>query len=718
MTDTLEHLSAIKRNGKKVDFDRTKVAIAIKKGFDSVNSLEKGKQKYTEQDIQKVSHAVLNRISNEYQNTNRIKIEIIQDFIEAELKKNYSDVYVSFSEYRERRSRSRAMFFDEKKTHQFLKAVEALGFKVANLDEADLPKSPIHTLVEYGKTVSKSFVKAYVLKAKYTDAVEKGDIYIHNLDSYTSGTTTSCQIDLTRLYKNGFETGNGFIRSPQSISTYASLVPVVLELNQQEQHGEQSIASFDYDMASGVFKTFLRSFEIRLSSLLEFSGLEPFLKTERVMREIEKQGTILFPIETIYELTKNSKQAQTILKQCYREALSDTSEKTAQAMESFLYNCNTLIRNGGNLIASTINFGTDISPEGRLVTESFLNAYQKGLGHGEKPTYPIVVFKVKEGINYSKADPNYDLLEKAYQVVASGLDLRFSFLDSTFNKAYLQGANPNYETAYTGIAERIAEDNADTTLEVIPGRGNITKTTLNLPRLGLEFGVGRERENSDLEGFFNALEEHLDFIRDQILERFEIQCSRPVEQFPFLLGQGVWTDGDKAKSGDRLRKFWKHGTLSIGFVGLSECLKALTGKNHGDNEETDQLGIKIISFMREKTNQYSEENNLNFVCYGTNDIAVRTEFTELDKAIYGKVKGVTDHIYTESFWINKSINHIQKIKKEAPYHELTNGGHITIVEEKSNSAANVEKIVMLMKEANIGYGKIVCPLNFFANENN
>ncbi len=716
MVETFEHLFAIKRNGKKVDFDRTKVAIAIKKGFDSVNFPENGKMKYSTQDIQKVSQAVLNRIAKEYQNMNRIKIETIQDFIEAELKKNYPDVYTSFSEYRERRARSRAMFFDEKKTHQFLKVVEGLGFKASNLDESELPKSPVHMLVEYGKTVSESFVKSYVLRSKYTESVEKGDVYIHDLDSYASGTTTSCQIDLSRLYKNGFETGNGFIRSPKSISTYASLIPVVLGLNQQDQHGEQSIAAFDYDMAGGVLKTFLKSFETHLSSLLEFSGLEPFFKTERVMREVEKQGTIDFPIENIYELTKDSKQAQNILNQCYRIAMGDTCKKTAQAMESFLYNCNTLIRNGGTLIASTINLGTDISPEGRMVTEAFLNAYQKGLGHGEKPTYPVVIFKVKGGINYLKDDPNHDLLRKAYEVVASGLDVRFSFLDSTFNKEYLQGDNPDYETAYTGLSERTAEDNTDTTLEIVPGRGNISKTTLNLPRLGLKYGINKERETADLEGFFNALEEKLDFIRDQMLERFEIQCSRPCEQFSFLVGQGVWTDGEKTKSGDRLRKLWKHGTLSIGFVGLAECLKALMGKTHGESEEADLLGRKVIAFIREKTDQYSEENNLNFVCFGTNDESIRTNFTELDKAIYGKVKGVTDHVYTESFWVNKGINNIQKIKKEAPYHQLSNGGHITIVEEKSNSVLNVEKNVMLMKESNLGYGKIICPLNLSLEE--
>lgn len=717
MTDVFERLAVMKRNGKKVDFDRTKVAIAIKKGFDSVNVIENGKLKYSTQDIQKVSQAVLNRIEKEFSDATRIKIETIQDFIEAELKKNYSDVYVSFSEYRERRARSRTMFFDEKKTHQFLKVVEGLGLKSSNVEEMNIVKSPIHMMVEYGNTLSESFVKAYLLKAKYTELMERGDIFIHDLNFYAVGTTTSCQIALMRLYKNGFETGSGFIRPPRSISTYAALAPVVLSLNQQDQHGEQSFCAFDYDMASGVLRTFHRSFETKLSSLLRFSGLEPFFKTERVMRELEKQGTIDFPIENLFDLTKESTSAQQILRQCYQEAMEDTKQKTIQAMESFLYNCNTLIRNGGQLIQTTINLGTDISPEGRMVTKSFLSVYQKGLGHGEKPIYPTVIFKVREGTNYFSENPNHDLLKMAYEVAARGLDLRFSFLDSTFNRAYLQGDNSDYEVAYTGIGERTLDDNTDTTLEVVPGRGTISKTTLNLPRFGLKYGIDKDRECADLEGFFSALEETLDLIRDQLLDRFEIQCSRPCEQFPFLLGQGVWTDGEKAKSGDRLRKYWKHGILSIGFVGLSECLKALTGKTHGESEEADLLGQKIISFLQSKTTQYSEETNLNFVCFGTNDSSIRTKFTELDKAIYGKIKGVTDHVYTESFWVNKSLTNLQKIKKEAPYHALTIGGHLTVVEEKSNQASIVEKNVIAMKESNIGYGRIICPLHLLEEEN-
>ena len=732
MTDTVEEvkeLIVVKRNGKKVEFDGSKIALAIKKGFDSIVSSdqeEKGERKYNEKDIQKVYQAVLNRIDKEYRDAGKIKIEEIQDMIEEELeKKGYEDVYRSFSEYRDRRNQSRQNFADDKKMHKFLKSLENLGLKSANEEDAKRENanidgnSPMGTMLQYGATVSKEFAKAYLMKPKYAESHDSGEIHIHDMDFFAMGTTTCCQIDLARLFKNGFDTGHGYIRPPQDISTYGSLAAIAIQANQNDQHGGQSVPAFDYYMAPGVLKTFKKQFKQAIYDSLDLEGFLPFVNMDKIAKEIDKLESIEFHHQIFYPFAKGSAEIEKIIEMGYDKAIQKTNRATQQAMEAFIHNLNTMhSRAGAQVPFSSVNLGTDTSPEGRMVTRNFLEATEAGLGRGETPIFPVSIFKIKEGVNYNPEDPNYDLFKLACKVSAKRLFPNFAFVDAPFNLQFYKPGDVNTEIAYMGCRTRVISDVTDPNHQVVTGRGNLSWTTINLPRLGIKHGIClKERDKADMKGFYQELEELMDMVKDQLLERFEIQCNKHNYNFPFLLGQGVWNDGEKLKPTDRLRKVWKHGSLSIGFIGLAECLKALIGKHQGESEEAQKLGLEIIGFMRKKCDEYAEKYNLNFACLATPAEGLSGRFTNIDKAIYGKIKGVTDReYYTNSFHVpvyyNTSITH--KIKTEAPYHELTNGGHISYIELDGDAAQNVEafeKIIRLMKESGIGYGAINHPVD-------
>ena len=373
-------------------------------------------------------------------------------------------------------------------------------------------------------------------------------------------------------------------------------------------------------------------------------------------------------------------------------------------------------RAGAQVPFSSINFGTDTSPEGRMVMKNYLLSVDAGLGKNETPIFPISIFKVKEGINYNPGDPNYDLFKLSCKVSAKRLFPNFSFMDSPYNKAYYKG-DYNTEVCYMGCRTRVIGNVADPSKAVTPGRGNLSFTSINLPRLGIKHGIVNGDAKADMKGFFDELGNLMDDVKDQLLERFEIQCSKRIYNFPFLLEQGVWLDSEKLKPNDRLRKVLKHGTLSIGFIGLAECLKALTGKHHGESDEAEKLGIKIVKFMREKCDEYSKKYNLNFTCLATPAEGLSGRFVNIDKAIYGRIKGVTDRdYYTNSFHVPVyyNISIVNKIKKEAPYHELTNAGHISYIELDGDTTKNLdafEKIIRLMKENNMGYAAINHPVD-------
>ena len=682
-------LKVVKRNGKKVDFDGSKIAVAIKKGFDSLIR-EDEEPKYNERDIQKVYQHVMKTIDKEYKDAEKIKIEQIQDLIEASLQKlKYDDVYKSFSEYRERRTASRQLFADEKKMHKFLKSLEGLGLKSASEEDAKRENANIDgnsamgTMLQYGSTVSKEFAKAYLMKKKFADAHDNGDIHIHDMDFLAMGTTTCMQIDLNKLFKNGFSTGHGHLRSPKDIMSYGALAAIAIQSNQNDQHGGQSIPAFDFYMAPGVLKTFKKQFKQAVYELLDFSDFINFVNMDKIEKEIDKLESIEFDINVFESFFKGSEEVRKIFTKAYEIALAKTDRQTYQAMEAFVHNLNTMhSRAGAQVPFSSINFGTDISPEGRMVTRNYLLSVDAGLGKNETPIFPISIFKVKEGVNYNKEDPNYDLFKLSCKVSAKRLFPNFSFLDSSFNKPYYKEGDFTTEVCYMGCRTRVIGNVADPNKEITPGRGNLSFTSINLPRLGIKHGIVTN-EKTDMKGFYEELGNLMDLVKDQLLERFEIQCNKRIYNFPFLLEQGVWLDSEKLKPEDRLRKVLKHGTLSIGFIGLAECLKALIGEHHGESDKAQKLGLEIIGFMRKKCDEYSQEYKLNFTCLATPAEGLSGRFVNIDKAIYGKIKGVTDReYYTNSFHIPVyyNISIVDKLKKEGKYHKLTNAGHISYIE--------------------------------------
>ena len=731
MHDTMEAVSTltvVKRNGKKVDFDGSKIAIAIKKGFDNVkiSNGDDVENVYNEKDIQKVYKEVIARIEKEYKDQDKIKIEQIQDLIEESLvKKGYEDVYKAFSEYRERRSQSRQLFSDEKKIHKFLKTIEGLGLKSANEDNNKRENANVDgdtamgTMLQYGSTMSKEFAQTYLMKPRFTEAHSDGSIHIHDMDFLAMGTTTCMQIELDKLFKNGFSTGHGYLRPPKDIISYSALAAIAIQSNQNDQHGGQSIPAFDYYMAPGVLRTFKKQFKQHIYDLLDFGDLLDFINMDRVARDIDKLNSIELDITKFDGYYKNSDMIKRIFDKAYERSLQKTNRLTHQAMEAFIHNLNTMhSRAGAQVPFSSINFGTDRSAEGRMVIENVLLAVEEGLGKGETAIFPISIFKVKEGVNFNKEDKNYDLFKLACRVSAKRLFPNFSFIDAPFNLEFYNSEDFRTEVGYMGCRTRVMSDVTDLNNQTTGGRGNLSFTSINLPRIGIKHGIClKERDTADMESFYQEVSDTMDLVRDQLLERFELQCSRRNYNFPFLIQQGLWANGDKLGPNDRLRRILKHGSLTFGFIGLAETLKALIGKHHGESEEAQKLGLEIIGFMRKKCDEYSQEYNLNFTLIATPAEGLSGRFINIDKAIYGKIKGITDRdYYTNSFHVpvHYNISIKNKIEKEAPYHSLTNGGHISYIELDGDTVNNVEafeSVIRMMKEAGVGYGAINHPLD-------
>lgn len=712
-TINTSRIIVVKRDGKKVEFNKAKIAVAIKKGFDSVKN-EGGENQYTEKDINKVLNKVLTQI--EKLNPERLKIEEIQDMIEASLKEEkYIDVYESFSNYRERRNQSRKLFFDEKKQHKFLKAIENLGMSTLTHEEEINSgiSTSMGTMLSYGQTVSNEFSKAYLIKRKYVDLHESGEFYIHDLDYYPMGTTTSCHIDLQKLFQDGFSTGYGYMREPNSIMTYSTLTSIVIQANQNDQHGGQSIPSLDYYFAPGVVKTFKKEFKQTVYDFLDYTDFGIFAAVNGMEREIEKITTIKFDISIFDAYCRESEQLKRLFRIAYSKALQKTEKIVYQAMEAFIYNLNTMrSRAGAVLPNSTVNLGTDTTPEGRMVTKNFLMALEAGIGKDEKPMYPTTIFKVKENINYEPKSPNYDLFKLACRVDSEKQLINFSFLDTKYNRHGYDENDKDSEVAYMGNSIRVYENIVDKSKSTSVGRGNLSSITINLPRLGLKYGI-LKNEKVNMKDFFEDLDERMEKAKELLLERYEFQADKRVYNFPFLIGQGNWMDSEKLKPADRLRRVNKHGTLAIGFVGLAECLKALTGKHHGESQESQKLGLKIIEHMRQKIDDFTEKTNLNFVLYETHENDVIEYLMSVDKSIFGKFKGVTDaEKYTIGFALPKDYNISIKdqLEIESRYHQLTNGGHITTIDLGIKAQGNpdaFEKAVKLMKEFEIGYGKLI-----------
>lgn len=715
----MENIRILKRDHQQDTFKGEKIAVAIKKGFDSVENSQ-----YTGDDVNHVYMAVLESLKNDSKNhaleingANFISIEFIQDLIERELlRQNYMDVYESFSSYRKRRNESRSIFIS--KQHKFLKAIEKLNQKEA-IDEDSKREnanvdgnSPMGMMLQFGSTVSKEYAKAYLMDETFYHAHDSGRIHIHDMDFLPMGTTTCQQINLEKLFENGFSTGHGHLRKPKHIMSYAALAAIAIQSNQNDQHGGQSIPAFDYYMAPGVLHTFKRQFQ---QTLFDFLELLDKVDTN-LIDKIYEFDSMKLSRKDFMKLTDKD-DILDIMEKAYDKALVLTNRQTFQSMEAFIHNLNTMhSRAGAQVPFSSINFGTDTSAEGRMVTKNYLLALEDGLGKGETPIFPISIFKVKEGINYFEDDPNYDLFKLAIKTSAKRLFPNFSFLDADFNLQYYKEGRYETECTYMGCRTRVMADVTDPKDEVVTGRGNLSFTSINLVRLGIKHGI-LNHDTPQMEAFYEELENLMELVKDQLLERFEIQCGQSVSNFKFLLGQGVWKNSETLKPGENLRRVLKHGSLSFGFIGLAECLKALIGSHHAESDEARELGYEIVKFMRDKADAYAKEYTLNFTLIATPAEGLSGRFVGIDRSIYGKIEGVTDRdYYTNSFHVPvyHDISIKGKLEIEGPYHKLTNAGHITYVELDGDTTKNLdsfESVIRMMRENNIGYGAINHPVD-------
>jgi len=548
-----------------------------------------------------------------------------------------------------------------------------------------------------------------------------GDIHIHDQDFYML-TETCCQIDLLKLFKGGFCTGHGFLREPNDITSYAALACIAIQANQNEMHGGQSIPNFDYCMAPGVQKTFRKLYAKELSRYLKAAhGMDP----DRFKAVYEAARAALgdisignadeygkgIAVHLINELDLSADEAEKAHRFAVQCALDDTDRRTYQAMEALVHNLNTMnSRAGAQVPFSSVNYGTDTSPEGRMAIRNLLLATEAGLGNGETPIFPVQIFKVKEGVNYNPGDPNYDLFRLAMQVSAKRLFPNFSFLDAPFNLQYYKPGDYDTEVAYMGCRTRVIGNVYDRSRETTCGRGNLSFTSINLPRIGIE-------AKGDMDRFYRLLDDRIDLVIRQLLHRFKIQCSKKVYNYPFLMGQGVWIDSEKLGPEDSVAEVLKHGTLSVGFIGLAECLTALTGRHHGESDESQKLGLEIVGHMRRRLDEESQTRGLNFTLLATPAEGLSGRFVRMDRRKYGFIKGVTDReYYTNSFHIPVyyPIKAYRKIALEAPYHALCNAGHISYVELDGDTSRNLEafeSVIRYMKECGIGYGSVNHPVD-------
>ncbi len=650
-------------------------------------------------------------------------VEQIQDMVEKVLVEDgHAKTAKSYILYRSDRTRVREM------NTKLMRVYEDLTFKPAK--ESDIKRenaningdTAMGTMLKYGSVGAKEFYEMYVLDPAHAKAHAAGDIHIHDLDFYTL-TTTCTQIDLTKLFKNGFSTGHGYLRTPNEISSYAALACIAIQSNQNDQHGGQSIPKFDYDMAEGVKKTYAHRYADNISRALnilagvdiserkgrEFadkifasSGLIPNLANDNDYQKEE--------LPLLLEIT-DADTANKIQEFAVKTSILETDKATYQAMEALIHNLNTMnSRAGAQTPFSSINYGTDTSVEGRMVIKNVLLAQEAGLGNGETPIFPIHIFKIKDGINYNKDDVNYDLFKLACRVSAKRLFPNFSFIDAPFNLQYYKEGNPDTEIAYMGCRTRVIGNVYDPSREIVTGRGNLSFTSINLPRLAIE-------AKGNIEVFYKSLDDMMNLVIDQLEHRLKIQSEKCGRNYPFLMGEGVWIDSDNIREDDSVAEILKHGSLSIGFIGLAETLKALTGKHHGESEESRALGLEIIKYMRERVDREAAYKKLNFTLLATPAEGLSGRFVRMDKEKYGIIEGVTDReYYTNSFHIPVyySISAFDKIKFEAPYHAFTNAGHISYVELDGDPLDNLdafEKIIRCMKEQGMGYGSINHPVD-------
>lgn len=742
-----ESIYILKRDGSQQPYDGEKIRSAVDKAFRAAGLI----------DEEGYALRIESLIQTELCHRNaQVAVEEIQDRVEAELMNLAPQVAKKYIIYREWRTVQREKRTTLKRTMDGIVSIEKNDINLGNANMSAY--TPSGQMMTFASEVTKDYAMKYLLSAPFARAHAAGDIHIHDLDYYPTKTATCVQYDLADLFERGFHTKNGSIRTPQNIQSYATLATIVFQTNQNEEHGGQAIPAFDFFMAPGVRKTFIRQLADRLlyaHSLLSgrsFSdeerkafvealrGLEPPLAHTDAAAEALAAG-----LDRI-----GCQLPATAVRLALEEAYQRTKRDTHQAMEGFVHNLNTMHSRGGNqVVFSSVNYGTDTSEEGRMVIRELLAATVEGLGQGEVPIFPIQIFKVKEGVNYSEADyakaqadfagalagkytfetPNFDLLLLACKTTSHALFPNFLFLDTPFNQHELWRADDPkrylHEIATMGCRTRVFENVCGPKTSV--GRGNLSFTTMNLPRLAIEASRRAQRElpTAPVEQqqerarvlFLESVREMATFIGDQLHERYLYQRSALARQFPFMMGNDVWKGGAALAPQDEVGSVFDSGTLGIGFIGGHNAMMALYGEGHGRSDRSWQTLYDAVQVINEVVREYKQKYHLNYSVLATPAEGLSGRFTRMDRKRYGIIPGVNDlDYYVNSFHVDvrEEIGMHDKIRREAPFHAITLGGHISYIELDGEAKKNVSvilKLVKTMKDTGIGYGSINHPVD-------
>ena len=653
--------NVIKRDGAKVPFDKEKIVTAIIKAMMDVGGVD-----------EQLAEAIAEKVSNLKEP--EMDVESIQDCVERQLmmskRKDVAKAYILFRNHRNKmRSRKQAATFND--------VVNVVSNNLTRENANMNADTPAGMMMKFAGETSREYSMQYLLTDEEFEAVRSNHMHIHDCDYYPTKSLTCIQHPLDKILANGFRAGHGASRPAKRIETAAILAAISLETVQNEQHGGQGIPAFDFYLAPYVRLTFKEELE-KVSELMG--------------RDYRKYGDM--ELED-YEYKDSSMPVQ--------HAINETIKRTHQSMESFIHNMNTIHSRGGNqVVFSSINYGTDTSAEGRLIIRELLKCTYQGVGNGETPIFPIQIFKLKSGINANPEDPNYDLLELSTIVTAKRFFPNYINLDAPFNvdPDWTPG-NYEKEVATMGCRTRVFEDRNGENTSV--GRGNLSFTTINLVRLALE--------SKDADEFFIRLENYTSLAVRQLLNRCKFQASAYKKQFPLLMS-GLWKGSENLKPDDMIGEVLKHGTLSVGFIGLAECLTVLTGKHHGESEEAQELGLKIVGYMKEVCDAYADLYKMNISVIATPAEGLSGKFVKKDREEFGVIPNVTDReYYTNSnhipVWYKCSFEH--KLAVEAPYHPLTRAGHISYIEVDGNPEQNedaVMDIINLMRKHDVGYGSI------------
>ena len=742
-----ESIYILKRDGSQQPYDGEKIRSAVDKAFRAAGLV----------DEEGYALRIESLIQTELCHRNaQVAVEEIQDRVEAELMNLAPQVAKKYIIYREWRTVQREKRTTLKRTMDGIVSIEKNDINLGNANMSAY--TPSGQMMTFASEVTKDYAMKYLLSAPFARAHAAGDIHIHDLDYYPTKTATCVQYDLADLFERGFHTKNGSIRTPQNIQSYATLATIVFQTNQNEEHGGQAIPAFDFFMAPGVRKTFIRQLADRLlyaHSLLSgrsltdeerkafveaLRGLEPPLAHTDAAAEALAAG-----LEHI-----GCQLPATAVRLALEEAYQRTKRDTHQAMEGFVHNLNTMHSRGGNqVVFSSVNYGTDTSEEGRMVIRELLAATVEGLGQGEVPIFPIQIFKVKEGVNYSEADyakaqadfagalagkytfetPNFDLLLLACKTTSHALFPNFVFLDTPFNQHELWRADDPkrylHEIATMGCRTRVFENVCGPKTSV--GRGNLSFTTMNLPRLAIEASRRAQRElpTAPVEQqqerarvlFLESVREMATFIGDQLHERYLYQRSALARQFPFMMGNDVWKGGAALAPQDEVGSVFDSGTLGIGFIGGHNAMMALYGEGHGRSDRSWQTLYDAVQVINEVVREYKQKYHLNYSVLATPAEGLSGRFTRMDRKRYGIIPGVNDlDYYVNSFHVDvrEEIGMHDKIRREAPFHAITLGGHISYIELDGEAKKNVSvilKLVKTMKDTGIGYGSINHPVD-------